>query len=186
MKDNAIAKVNNVNIVVGEDPLQLVPLLPICDALMLDASAQFERIKRDDISSSVVRVTRTTESDGKQSETISLPLKFAFGWVYAIELPMVNEEAHSEVVRYKLECYNALYDYFAGAQTYLKEKQFTIDSMAREYFALQDDFKEARQKLTVGRKNFLDALNVDYATWTGNSGQLILPFEEVYHEDEEV
>ena len=46
------AKVNNVAIMAGNDPNQLVPIKPICDALGIDAKAQRNRIDRDEILSS--------------------------------------------------------------------------------------------------------------------------------------
>ena len=47
-----IAKVNNVAIMASNDPNQLVPIKPICDALGIDAKAQRNRIDRDEILSS--------------------------------------------------------------------------------------------------------------------------------------
>lgn len=177
MKEIAIATVNKVTLFVGQDPEQLVPIRPICDALGVDFASQYQRIKRDEIYSSTVVVTTMVASDGNDREMVALPMEFIFGWLMSIDTSRVNPEAKDAVIRYKLECHKALFHYFAGAQTFLKEKQAIIDSMTREYFELQTNFKEARQKMMEGKRNLQEVLAIDYDTWIGNSRQLLIPFE---------
>ena len=176
MKELAIARVNNVNLLVCQDPEQLVPIRPICDALGIALNAQRERINRDEIYSSVMRVTRTTGGDGKQYEMVALPMEFIFGWLMSIDTSRVKEEARPAVIQYKLECHKALYQYFAGAQTFLKEKQAILDIKQQRYFELNTNFKEARRNLAEAKKDLQDTFAVDYETWLSNSRQLIIPF----------
>lgn len=61
-----IAKVNNVAIMAGNDPKQLVPIKPICDALGIDAKAQRNRIDRDEILSSTGVIMTSVAADGKE------------------------------------------------------------------------------------------------------------------------
>lgn len=188
MKDMAIAiaVVNEVTILVGQDPARLVPIKPICEAIGVDIEGQRQRIERDEILNSVACMTKATGSDGKQYEMTALPIKFIFGWLFTIDTSRVNEDARAAVISYKLECYNALYDYFAGAQTFLKQKQEVIDVMTREYFDSQVNFREAKNAMAEKKKNLQEVLAINYETWLGNSRQLIIPFEEGYHEEEEV
>jgi len=178
MKDMAIAiaVVNEVTILVGQDPARLVPIKPICEALGIDFEAQRQRIERDEILNATACITKAVAADGKEREMISLPMKFIFGWLFTIDTSRVNEDARPYVIRYKLECYNALYDYFAGAQTFLKEKQAIIDGMTREYFDSQVNFREAKNTMAEKKKNLQDILAVDYETWIANSRQLLIPF----------
>lgn len=176
MKELAIARVNNVNLLVCQDPEQLVPIRPICDALGIDAKAQRDRINRDEILASTGVMITSVAGDGKDREMLAIPLKFVFGWLFTIDASRVNDEAKQSVIQYKLECYNALYQYFAGAQTFLKEKQEIIDQMTQKYFESQVKFRESRKTMYENKKELQDVLAIDYETWISNSRQLIIPF----------
>lgn len=176
MKEVAIARVNNVNLLVCQDPEQLVPIRPICDALGVDFASQYQRIKRDEIYSSTVVVTTMVASDGNDREMVALPMEFIFGWLMSIDTSRVNEDARPAVIQYKVECHKALYQYFAGAQTFLKEKQEIIDQMTQKYFESQVKFRESRKTMYENKKELQDVLAIDYETWISNSRQLIIPF----------
>lgn len=176
MKELAIARVNNVNLLVCQDPEQLVPIRPICDALGIDPEGQRQRILRDEILGSTAFTVKAVAEDGKDRDMLAIPLKFVFGWLFTIDASRVSEEARPAVIQYKLECYNALYQYFAGAQTFLKEKQAILDIKQQRYFELNTNFKEARRNLAEAKKDLQDTFAVDYETWLSNSRQLIIPF----------
>ena len=176
MKELAIARVNNVNLIVCQDPEQLVPIRPICDALGVDFASQYQRLKRDEIYRSTVVVTTMVASDGNDREMVALPMEFIFGWLMSIDTSRVKEEARPAVIQYKLECHKALYQYFAGAQTFLKEKQAILDIKQQRYFELNTNFKEARRNLAEAKKDLQDTFAIDYETWISNSRQLIIPF----------
>jgi hypothetical protein len=99
----SIIKINNVEILVDEKQ-QLVPIKPICDALCIDDKAQKDRIKRDEILSSVEVIMTSTGSDGKQYEMVCLPIKFIFGWLFSIDTGRVADRAKDAVIKYKLAC----------------------------------------------------------------------------------
>lgn len=185
MKEIAIAKVNNVNLLVSQDPEQLVPIKPICEALGIDIDAQRNRINRDEILSSVTVMTTATGSDGKQYMMVALPIKYVFGWLFTIDTSRVSEEARPAVIQYKLECYNALYEYFSGAQTFLKQKQEIIDKKTESYFEKQRRFKESRIDMMEAKRELQDILAVTYEGWLANSRQLCIPFECSNEEKEE-
>ena len=115
MTQTTIATVNNVNIV-ADTAKQLVPIRPICQALGVDSKAQRRRIFDDLILSSVGVTVTSTGADGKSYEMLCLPVRFIFGWLFSIDDKLVSESARENVVRYKLECYNALYYYFSRVQ----------------------------------------------------------------------
>ncbi len=115
MTQTTIATINNVNIV-ADTAEQLIPIRPICQALGVDNKAQHRRIYDDSILSSCVVMMTTQASDGRNCEMLCLPVRFVFGWLFSIDDKLVSESARENVVRYKLECYNALYDYFSGVQ----------------------------------------------------------------------
>ena len=107
-----VAKINDVSIVVIENGKSLVPIRPICDAIGVDYSAQLQKIKSDEILGSVVRLSLSTGTDKKQYEMFCIPFKYVFGWLFTINPKNVKPEAQQAVIRYKMECYNALYNYF--------------------------------------------------------------------------
>ena len=87
-----IAKVNNVAIMAGNDPKQLVPIKPICDALGIDAKAQRNRIDRDEILSSTGVIMTSVAADGKEREMYCIPLRYVFGWLFSIDTNRVDEK----------------------------------------------------------------------------------------------
>jgi hypothetical protein len=80
-----------------------------------------------------------------------LPLKYVFGWLFSIDESKVSEKAKPNFVKYKIECYDALYDHFylRGAmyekrdnlilqqQSILSEKQQAIKSLTEETKAIK-------------------------------------------------
>ncbi|MDR2042474.1 MAG: phage antirepressor N-terminal domain-containing protein [Tannerella sp.] len=111
MKTILIAKVNGVSILIGDDAERPVPIKPICDALGIDVDSQRKRIKRDEILGTRNSLVRAVAADGKEREMFCLPLKFILGWLLSIDTSRVNEDSRPLVIKYKLECYNALYEY---------------------------------------------------------------------------
>lgn len=107
-----IAKVNNVAIMAGNDPKQLVSIKPICDVLGIDAKAQRNRIDRDEILSSTGVIMTSVAADGKEREMYCIPLRYVFGWLFSIDTNRVDEEARPSVIKYKMQCYDVLYDHF--------------------------------------------------------------------------
>ena len=117
MKKQFITVVNGIEIaaVRNENNDFYVPLRPICDALTLNISGQIQAVKRHRILSSVVCTLHTTGADGKSYDMICLPLEYVYGWIFSIDTNLVADERREMVERYQLECYEALYNYFAGS-----------------------------------------------------------------------
>ena len=99
-----IAKVNNVAIMASNDPNQLVPIKPICDALGIDAKAQRNRIDRDEILSSTGVIMTSVAADGKEREMYCIPIRYVFGWLFSIDTNRVDEEVRASVIKYKIHC----------------------------------------------------------------------------------
>lgn len=81
---------------------------PICDALGIDWSAQRQRIERDEVLSATVVVIPTVGADGKQRDMTCLPLKMLNGWLFGVDPKRIRPENREALIRYKLECYDAL------------------------------------------------------------------------------
>lgn len=126
MKDSktaVVAKINNIEIVIIQNGEDMVPIKPICEALGIASNGQMERIKDDDILASVSKLVLSTGKDGKEYEMFSIPFKFIFGWLFTIDPARVKPEAKDAVVKYKLACYDALFEHFVGAKNFLELKE---------------------------------------------------------------
>lgn len=97
-------------LLVGEEPS--VVLKPICEGIGLDWRGQINRIKRDEVLSSVVAVTTTTGADGKSYQMLTLPLKMLNGWLFGISANRLKPELKAKLTEYRRECFDALANYW--------------------------------------------------------------------------
>jgi hypothetical protein len=88
-----------------------VPLRPICEALGVDWTAQYRRLKRDEILSRLQGVAVMATPGGNQA-MIALPLQYLNGWLFGISDSRVKPEIRERLLQYKLDCYNVLYEAF--------------------------------------------------------------------------
>jgi hypothetical protein len=102
-------------VVAGDDENELfVPIRPICEFLGLSWAGQFERIKRDEVLAAEirdVRVTRTPQEGGSQ-DMLCLPLEYLPGWLFGVSTSRVKPELRDRIIRYRRECYRALWNAF--------------------------------------------------------------------------
>lgn len=98
-----------------------VALKPIVEAMGLDWSAQFRRVKRDPILSEGIAIMATPLVHGQ--ETVCLILDYLNGWLFTIESNRIKDnEIRERVQEYQRECYRVLYRHFSGER----------DKLARE------------------------------------------------------
>lgn len=157
METKTIAKINDIEIAVSNDELQLVPIKPICEALGIATWSQTKKIKEDEFLSSVATLSMATGADGKQYEMCCLPLKYVYGWLFTINPKNVAPEAEDAVSRYRIICYNSLYDYFNGSQKKLIE-QNSIEINLLEEIADLNMQKTSIFNEIVNKKKKLDQL----------------------------
>ena len=177
METRLIARVNNVDIVSTSDE-QLVPIRPICEALGIDANGQKQRIERDEILGSTACVIHAVAADGKEREMFAIPYMYVFGWLFSIDTSRVSEEARPSVIRYKQECYRALYEHFTEPQTFLKEKQRVIEAKVTEYQECQRRFRDAQKLMNDAKAELNQVMRITIDEWRMNNRQMSLPFKE--------
>ena len=148
MITRTIVRVNNVDIVTTSDEQRMVPIKPICEALGIDVEGQRQHIKRDEILSSVAVVIKATAKDGKAYDTTAIPMKYVFGWLFTIDSSRVNPEIKESVVKYKRECYDALYNHFTARTEFVEQKQKEIDRQLTIVEEAKEHFKSAKNVLT--------------------------------------
>lgn len=107
-----------------------VPIKPISDALGLDWSAQFRRIRRDPELDEVSRLIAITAINpnpkGGRPDIVALPLEFLAGWLFGVQTNRVREELREKIRRYKLECYRVLSAHFQGESGGRRESSNTL------------------------------------------------------------
>jgi hypothetical protein len=173
-----IARVNKTSILMIENGDRLVPIKPICEALGVDLESQRKKIQNDEILSSVTVLSTATGNDKKQYEMTSLPLKFIFGWLFGINPKNVSPEARETVIKYKLECYDALYRHFTDHTNFLEQKQKLVVEAEEHLKEIKKNFNTAKNLLKDAEKQFGDAINYPFEEWLANNRQLKIEFVE--------
>jgi hypothetical protein len=172
-----VATINKTQIVVIENGEKRVAVKPICEALGIDFSAQLQRLKRDEILSSVVVMVTTTGSDGKQYEMVTIPLKFVFGWLFTIDTSKVRDDVKDFVLKYKLECYNALYEHFNAYAEYVAYRSEKIEEAVNYTAAVRIDFNQAKDRLNDAREMQRRALAITFDDYLNEQQQTKIDFE---------
>ena len=146
MKETLITRINDVAIAAtsNEQGEVLIPIRPICDALGVNSNGQIEKIKSDPILGATDKLSLSVGPDGRQREMVCLPLQYVFGWLFTINPGNVDEKAKEAVIRYKKECYDALYNHFARA------RQRQLDEN-REEIRLLDEISRAKDTLSESK-----------------------------------
>ncbi|MBS3670200.1 phage antirepressor N-terminal domain-containing protein [Vreelandella boliviensis] len=94
-----------------------VAMKPICDAIGISWSGQFERIKRHKVLGSCVRVIRMQVVGERQGrKLITLPLNKLNGWLFGVDAARVKPEVQERLVAYQSECFDVLSDYWQKGQ----------------------------------------------------------------------
>ncbi len=115
-----ILRVNKVEIV--SPPEGLIPIRPICEALGVSYERQYRKVKESKELESIIAYRATVGADGKLREMVCLPVEYIYGWVFSINPDNVKPEVKEQVIRYKMECYHALYLYFHRPQEQADEQ----------------------------------------------------------------
>ncbi len=107
-----------------QDGIYYTAMKPICENIGLDWAAQYSRINRDDVLSSIILMIRIVAEDGKNREMACLPIDYLNGWLFGIDVKRVKPEIRDLLITYKKECYKALSDYWMKGKA---ERKTTTD-----------------------------------------------------------
>lgn len=175
-KTKTVARIKDVNIMLIDGKEKLVPIRPICQALNVSYPRQLEKIKSDEILGSTVPLKRIVAADGKEREMACIPFKFVFGWLFTINPKNVKAEAKEQIVKYKLKCYEALFDHFSDRAQFLEEKQKAIEKQLDIVERIANDYTKTRKQLNEARKALNDVKELTFEEWELNNRQLSLKF----------
>lgn len=137
-----------------------VAIKPICNAIGVDFQKQLEKIKSDEIIGQLYTLRGITGADGKTYKMGTIPLRYVFGWLFTINPKNVKPEIKQDLINYKKECYDALFDTFTKRTAILKEKteyQVKLSDLEEKIKEL-DTYKEI-QKYKSLIKNASERMN---------------------------
>lgn len=171
-----VAKINNVSITLIDDADKLVPIRPICEALGVDDKNQRSKIKNDEILGSVGVLSTSTGKDGKQYEMFCLPYMYALGWLFTINPKNVKEESQETIIKYKMECYTALFNHFVGKSEFLEQKQLAIEKQLEDIEKIRSDYGNQKKLLSEAKKALNKVKEMTFEQWQINKRQLSIDF----------
>jgi len=136
-----------------------VPVRRLCDNLGLSWPAQWRRILGDEVLKDQVKgvaVTATPspvdQRGGGSQETTCLPLKFIPGWLFGITASRVNEDVRDKLIRYRRECYDALWNAFKSEMLPELQEPATDLTPAEQTLVQAEAFYNlARQQVVMER-----------------------------------
>ena len=114
---------NQSLITVEQNGNHYVAMKPICENIGLAWEPQVLRIKRDEVLSQGMIVMIIPTNGGNQN-MICLPIEYLNGWLFGIDINRCKPEIRDTLIKYKKECYQALYDYWFNGKA---ERKTTVD-----------------------------------------------------------
>lgn len=143
-----IATINHNDLIIVENNgRKWVPIKPICDIMGIDVEAQRRKILEDEILRSTAVLSTAVGADKKDRQMTCLPLEFVFGWLFTINPDRVAPDAREAVIRYKLECYEALYDHFTLHSRFVEYHQKIVEQQLEAVEIINEQFRTARERL---------------------------------------
>lgn len=147
MNTTSVAIVNHVDIItLTHEGEVYVPIKPICEAIGVSLSGQRQRINEDELLHSVVKHCFTTGADGKTYEMLCIPLKYIFGWLFTINENRVSPEAREAVTAYRRECYETLYNHFAGQAKRRQEENEAEIALLNELNEMHEEERHVKKR----------------------------------------
>lgn len=169
-----VAKINGTEIVVVENGDKKVPVKPICDALGVDYPTQFTRLKSDPFLSSTIGLNPMVGADGKDREMVTIPFRYVFGWLFRIDSRNVKEESREAVLKYQVQCYDALYNHFTRYAEFVEYRNEKIEEQLVVVEAINYDFRETKNKLIEAKEELNRRRRFTFQEYQAMKSQLTL------------
>jgi hypothetical protein len=123
-----------------------VAVKPVCEAIGVNYNRQFQNINEDPILSPVFAIQQMQVPGDQIRKMVCLPERYIYGWIFSIR------SESKELIEFKLECYDILFNHFHGTMTGRKEiLQEKVKTQARlreleQALNHSNDFKEYQDK----------------------------------------
>ncbi len=175
-KAKIVTRIQEVNIMLIDGAEKLVPVKPICEALGIDSKSQMDKIQNDEILGSTTVLSTSVGADGREREMSCIPFKFVFGWLFTINPKNVKPEAREHIIKYRLECYEALFNYFTDMGKFLEKKQKALEKQIEEVERIRCDYSDQKKLLANAKKTLNDIKEMTFEEWQMNKRQLSINF----------
>ena len=120
----------------SKDGVYWIAIKPVCESINVEYTRVFKNIKEDPILGPALAI-QPMQVPGDQVRSLScLPEYLIYGWLFSIK------SDSPELLEYKRECYQALFDFFHGTITNRKDLLREKASVQRERIALEGELKE--------------------------------------------
>lgn len=93
------------------DGVYWIGIKSVCEALNINYNRQFQNIKEDNILGPAFAIQQTQVPGDQARKIACLPEKYIYGWIFSIN------SSSSELLEYKKDCYEVLYNHFHGTIT---------------------------------------------------------------------
>jgi hypothetical protein len=175
-KTKTLATINNIGIVLIDGTEKLVPIRPICDILNINHSNQITKIQNDEFLCSTGVLSTAVGADGKQREMFCLPYKYALGWLFTINPKNVKDEAREIILKYKMECYTALFNHFSDQTLFLEQKQAALEKQLEQVEQIRTHYSNQKKLLSDAKRTLNDIKEMTFEQWQLNKRQLSINF----------
>ncbi|WKT00950.1 phage antirepressor N-terminal domain-containing protein [Gallibacterium salpingitidis] len=109
---------------VDNNGIAYVAMREIVEGIGLEWSRQHKKLVNQSQKFNCVHMT-TVAQDGKNREMVCLPINYLNGWLFGIDTNRVKPEIRETLIKYKKECYQALFDYWFKGKA--ERIQTTVD-----------------------------------------------------------
>jgi hypothetical protein len=100
---------NNTNLLFTDvDGVTYVAIRPICEALKVVYTGQLKKLKKDPIMAPALYLGTIQVGSFQARKYTCVPEKYVYGWIFSI-----NSDS-KELLEFKKECYDLLYNHFHG------------------------------------------------------------------------
>jgi hypothetical protein len=152
-----LIKINSVEIsLTKEGENVFVPIKPICEALGIDHSSQFQCIKEHVLLGPTVVQIPTVGGDGKLREMLCLPIKSIFGWLCLIDARKVKPEAFDTVIVWQKKAYEVLYEKYFMEPILQKKKLMRMLELENQMLKLESDRKDINASIKAIKEEYED------------------------------
>lgn len=124
-----------------------IAIKPICNALEVNFNRQFQNLKTDPIFSRVFAIQQMHDKSNRLQEMACLPERFIYGWLISIK------SASESLIKYKLECYEVLFEYFHGAITGRSQ-------LLKELHTSYSQFNKKHEELLKSNQEYADLIKI--------------------------
>lgn len=133
---NNFLEFNGKNIIfLSKDGVYWIAIKPICEALNIDYIQQFKNVNLDVILSSKLCKHTMQLPNVQARKMICLPEKYIYGWIFSIR------SESKELLEYKKQCYEILFDHFHGTITNRKELLQEKITVRQELVKIENELK---------------------------------------------